>query len=873
MPSIPLVPPDPTLLFTNSGMVQFKDVFLGRTQPVQVRVVNAQKCMRVAGKHNDLDDVGRDGHHHTFFEMLGNWSFGDYYKEEAISWAWDLLTGVWGLPRDRLWATCFEDEHGEIPRDDEAAAVWRRQPGFDPSHVLFFGRKENFWEMAEVGPCGPDSEIHIDLGPDACDRRSMVGHRCRVNGDCERFLELWNLVFIQYNRTGPTTLEPLPARHVDTGMGFERMVRVLQGARTNYDTDLFQPLMRRVQQLSGQTDVARAADPVPYRVIADHGRAAAFLIADGVVPGNEGRNYVLRMVIRRAARFGRRIGLDRPFLAAIADEVADAMGDAYPELRRHQAFIREVLTGEEERFAQTLQSGLARLEEAIAATRARGQTHLAGEDVFRLYDTYGFPREMTQDAAREVGLEVEWEGFEREMERQRERARARSAFRSAASTQIPERLVETRSETEFLGYGKTRSRGTVVAIVRGAEAVDTAAVGDEVGVLLNRSPFYAEAGGQVGDTGVLRSARSVVEVRDTQRLAPDSVMHLGTIREGRLRVGDRVRAEVDAPRRREIMRHHTATHLLHKALRETLGEHTRQAGSLVAADRLRFDFAHAQPLTTDQRKGIERRVNEKVLEAIPVRAEILPYDEAVRRGAIALFGEKYGERVRVVSIGDYSRELCGGTHLQSTAEVGLFIVTQESGIASGIRRIEAVAGWAAYERAARQAALVEEMAERLRSAPEEVPARLERMQQRLRGLDREVEALRRRGTGADLDRALSEASDVEGVRVVTARFDGLTPEDLRAVGDRLRTRVGSGALVLGGTQDGRVTLVAMVTRDLSDRIRAGDLIRPVAEIVGGSGGGRADLAEAGGRSPERLDEALARVPGVIRQMLAHPAGR
>ncbi|MDR5684102.1 MAG: alanine--tRNA ligase [Armatimonadota bacterium] len=872
VPSMSLVPPDPTLLFTNSGMVQFKDVFLGRARPAHPRVVDVQKCMRVAGKHNDLDDVGRDGYHHTFFEMLGNWSFGDYYKEEAIAWAWELMTEVWGLPRDRLWATCFEDERGEIPRDDEAADIWRAQPGFDPSHVLFFGRKENFWEMADVGPCGPDSEIHIDLGPDACDKRGVSGHVCRVNGDCERFLELWNLVFIQYNRTGPTTLETLPAKHVDTGMGFERIVRVLQGVPTNYDTDLFQPLMRRVQELSGQTEAQRRADPVPYRVIADHARAAAFLVADGVVPGNEGRNYVLRMVVRRAARFGRRLGLDHPFLADVADQVVLVMGDAYPELRRHQAFIREVLTGEEERFAQTLHSGLGRLDVAIASARARGQTRLSGEEAFRLYDTYGFPREMTQDIAREAGLEVDWEGFEREMERQRERARAQSAFRSEHAPAALRALVESH-RTEFVGYRRHAARATVVAILRGTEMADAAQDGDEVGVVLDRTPFYAEAGGQVGDTGTLRFPKGRVEVRDTQKPAGEVVIHFGVVRGGILRVGDRVTARVDSARRREIMRHHTATHLLHRALREVLGEHARQAGSLVAPDRLRFDFIHLKPLTADEKRRIERRVNEKVLEAIPVRAQILPYQQAIERGAMALFGEKYGERVRVVSIGEYSRELCGGTHLRNTAEVGLFRITQDSGVAAGIRRVEAVAGWAAYEWAARQAVLVEEVADRLRSSPEEVPARLERLQRRLHALERELQTLQRSAAAADIDRTLSGAAEVEGVRVVTARFDGLSREALRGLGDRLRSRLGSGALVLGGAQDGKVALVAMVTRDLCDRIRAGDLIRPVAEIVGGSGGGRAEVAEAGGRNPDRLDEALARVPHVLREMLARPANR
>jgi alanyl-tRNA synthetase len=632
-------------------------------------------------------------------------------------------------------------------------------------------------------------------------------------------------------------------------------------------------MMRRVQEMSRHVDAEREDDPVPYRVIADHARGAAFLVADGVAPGNEGRGYVLRMIIRRAARFGRRIGLDRPFLADVADEVVRAMGDAYPEVRQHQNFIREVLTGEEERFAQTVQSGLGRLEEAITSARARGHARLSGEEVFRLYDTYGFPREMTQDVAREAGLEVDWDGFEREMTRQRERARAQSAFRSAGSPAPIQMLSEASRGTEFLGYRKHAARATVLAIVSGPEAVLAAGEGEEVGVVLDRTPFHAEAGGQVGDTGVLRSRGVTVEVQDTQKPAGDVIVHFAVVRGGTLRVGDRVTAQVDTARRREIMRHHTATHLLHRALRETLGEHARQAGSLVAPDRLRFDFVHLHPLTADQKSRIERRVNEKVLEAIPVRARILPYREAVERGAMALFGEKYGDRVRMISIGDYSRELCGGTHLKSTGDVGLFRITQESSVAAGVRRVEAVAGWAAYEWVARQAALVEEVAERLRSAPGEIPARLERLQRRLRAIEREVDALQRRSAATDLDRALSGAADVEGIRVVTARFDGLGPDALRSMGDRLRARLGSGAVVVGATQDGKVALVAMVTRDLCDQIRAGDLIQPVAEIVGGSGGGRAEVAEAGGREPEKLDEALARVPDVLREMLARTGSR
>jgi alanyl-tRNA synthetase len=865
VPSASLVPDDPTLLFTNSGMVQFKDVFLGTGTRPYKRAVDVQKCLRVSGKHNDLDDVGRDGYHHTFFEMLGNWSFGDYYKAEAIAWAWELLTEVWGLPKERLWATCFEDELGEIPRDDEAAEIWLRQPGFDPSHLLFFGRKENFWEMAEVGPCGPDSEIHIDRGPEFCDQRHVPGHVCRVNGGCARFLELWNLVFIQYNRTGPATLEPLPAKHVDTGMGMERLVAVLQGAPDNYGTDLFLPLLRRTQELAGHSDRDRQAHIVAYRVIADHARAAAFLIADGVVPTNEGRGYVLRMILRRAARFGRTIGLDRPFLAEVADVVVREMGDAYPELRQQRDFLREVITTEEERFSQTLTSGLARLEELIQQAKAEGRSVLAGSDVFRLYDTYGFPKEMTQDIAREHGLGIDWAGFEAALSEQRERARAQAPFRLEEHplTQLTRRGVRT----EFVGYRKLRARGRVLAIVRNGRLVDEVREGEEAEVVLDRTPFYAEAGGQVGDTGHFRWRGGVLEVRDTQRPVEGVVAHRGIVRKGSLRVGQRVEASVDEARRRDTMRHHTATHLLHKALREVLGEHARQAGSLVAPDRLRFDFLHLQPLSKEQLRAIEDEVNAKILDAIPVRVRFLPYEEALRRGAVALFGEKYGDVVRMVSVGEYSRELCGGTHVRNTGEIGSFWITQETGVASGVRRIEAVCGWAALRHLRSMGDLVEGLAAKLRASPEEVPARVDRLQARVRELERALESLRHQAAAEEVERLVQSAQEVDGVRVVVARFDGLPQDALRAVGDRLRDRIQSGVVVVGGAHNGRVALVAMVTKDLLDRVQAPDVVRAVAELVGGTGGGRPELAQAGGRDPARLDEALSRTPEIVRLLV------
>ncbi|MEJ2011946.1 MAG: alanine--tRNA ligase, partial [Anaerolineales bacterium] len=627
VPSMSLVPGgDQTLLFTNSGMVQFKDVFLGTGSRPYTRVADAQKCMRVAGKHNDLDDVGRDDTHHTFFEMLGNWSFGDYYKAEAIPWAWQLLTEVWGLPRENLWATCFEDEEGQIPRDDEAAEIWARQPGFNTDQLLFFGREENFWEMADTGPCGPDSEIHLDRGPEYCDKSDVKGHVCRVNGDCQRFLELWNLVFIQYNRSSPTDLQPLPAKHVDTGMGFERLVSVIQNVDSNYLTDLFQPMIQKVRKLAGHEENQVMEHFTPYRVIADHARAAAFLIADGVVPGNVGRNYVSRMIIRRASRFGSMIGLDEPFLAEIAETVIENYGEAYPELQRNRKAIRETLSEEEERFHRTIDSGIAHLYELMQEVRSKGTQVLPGDRTFELYATFGLPLEITRDIARESELQVDEAGFHRAMEEHRIASGAGDAMGELVEHDIDiyRNLLKTLKEADKLPpdgvqydpYEERTREGEVLAILRGNQVVDEANTGDEIGVVLPSTPFYVEAGGQVSDTGLIQAAGKSaweIAVTDTRQPVSGLIIHTGKVVSGQPRLGDRARASINADRRLDIMRNHTATHLLHAALRKVLGEHVRQAGSLVAPDRLRFDFTHSHAMTEEELERVERWVNEAIL--------------------------------------------------------------------------------------------------------------------------------------------------------------------------------------------------------------------------------------------------------------------
>ena len=891
VPSMSLVPGgDATLLFTNSGMVQFKDVFLGADQRPYTRVADAQKCMRVAGKHNDLDDVGRDDSHHTFFEMLGNWSFGDYYKKEAITWAWQLLTDVYGLPKDKLWATCFEDEQGVIPRDDEAAEIWRSQPGFDPSHLLFFGRKENFWEMAEIGPCGQDSEIHIDRGPEFCDKQGVYGHVCRVNGDCKRFLELWNLVFIQYNRTGPKAadLSLLPKKHVDTGLGLERIVSVMQGVDSNYKTDLFSPLLDKVQAMTGHTDEERAANLTPYRVVADHARAAAFLIADGVAPGNTGRNYICRMVIRRAARFGGKIGFQEPFLAPVAEVVIANYGEAYPELAQHRSAILRTITLEEERFRRTVDVGVANLGALLTDLAEHGETTLAGEEAFNLYATYGLPLEITRDIARERGLEVDEPGF----------ARAREAHAEASRTEVAVsdgKEIEnyTRLAKELQAAGVLSPEGAeydpynqmelddepVLALLKDSQSVKSAKTGDKVEVVLGRTCFYIASGGQIADTGVIARYENdeaeeplwEIRVDDVRQAAAGLIVQAGVVTTGAPKVGDLAWASVDQDRRWDVMRNHTATHLLHSELRYVLGEHARQAGSLVAPDRLRFDFNHNGMLTQEQLEQISRLVNEAILANYPVRVEYLEREQAIRAGAMALFGEKYGATVRTIQIGEpevFSFELCGGTHVPETADIGPFVLVSEEAVSAVARRIEAVTGRAALDLIQQRLAALENVATYLKANVGEVDRKVLAVIDERDTLQKDNDRLRRELARRELEAMLDKIERVNEVPVLAGVIKQANADTLREMTDWFRARVPSGVVVLGSVFDNRPHFVASVTEDLVKRgLDAGQIVRVVAKVVGGGGGGKPTLAQAGGKDPTRLNEALALVKATVAQIL------
>lgn len=867
---------DQTLLFTNAGMVQFKDVFLGTDHRPYSRAVNSQKCMRVAGKHNDLDDVGRDDTHHTFFEMLGNWSFGDYYKKEAIAWAWELLTEVWGLDKSRLWTTYFLDEKGEIPTDEEAATNWRLQPGIDPAHVLPFGRKENFWEMAEIGPCGPCSEIHIDRGVEYCDRSNEPGHVCRVNGDCKRFTELWNLVFIQYNRLSPTQLEPLPACHVDTGMGLERIVSVLQGVRSNYATDLLSPVMDRIQTLTGDTPELRQAHLTPYRVLTDHSRAAAFLIADGVVPGNTGRGYICRMIIRRAARFGSKLGLNDPFLAKLAEVVIENYGDAYPELVRNRKAILDNLTREEIRFRRTVEGGISQLDELLKQLVEEGSTILDGELAFDLYATHGLPLEITRDIAREQGLDVDEDDFRKAMEEHRLISGSGKAFgtmggddvdvfRSVfeelmAGGKLPERGVE------YLPYlddgGDGRLDGEVLAIIHEGISIDEANEGDLIDVILPKTIFYVESGGQVSDTGVIQSNSGwTIQVQEMRKPAAGIIVHRGVVIKGNPKVGDSAQAIVDIERRLDIMRNHTATHLLHAELRRVLGEHARQAGSLVAPDRLRFDFSHPEAVTPEQLEEIEAGVNRVILENRKLRIATKPLTQAINEGAMALFGEKYAEDVRTITIGDteelLSYELCGGTHVDETGIIGLFLIVSEGSAAAGIRRIEAVTGRAAYQQIQKRWKVLKVAAGTLNCGIDEIPEKIESTLNQLEQVRKQAHKLRLDQAVMEFDRRLQDVPLINGVPVLTAQLFNADPDTLRLMADRFREKYQSGVVVLGTVYQDRPLVIAAVTEDLIKRgVHAGDLVRFIAPAMGGSGGGRPNLAQAGGKEPSHLEDAL-----------------
>ena len=869
--SASLVPAgDPTLLFTNAGMVPFKDVFLGLESRPYRRATSVQKCMRVSGKHNDLENVGPSPRHHTFFEMLGNFSFGDYFKREAIAFAWEFATRTLGLPPDRLVLTV-------LAGDDEAAAAWAAL-GVPDARVLRMGETTNFWMMGDVGPCGPTSELHYDGGAAAC-TCGRPDCSVRLDNNCGRWLEIWNLVFMQYMQAPDGTRTPLPRPGVDTGMGLERIASVIEGVPTNYDTSLFLPILDRIQAVLGHTAAERAAHAIAYRVLADHGRAMTFLTADGVVPGNEGRAYVLRMIIRRAVRFARRAGATQPVLGALADAVTATMGPVYPELVAQRAFVHNVLGAEEARFDQTLEAGLGRLDDVIAEVKRASRRVIPGADVFRLYDTYGFPPDLTRDVAREHGLEIDEAGFAEEMARQKARSRATDGFAdNLAQRAHYERAREFTTPTEFVGYDGLTADARVLAVSDGSRWVDAAKAGEPVEVVTDRTPFYAEAGGQVGDTGEIRvldkdgGPAAVVTVEDTKRPVPGLTVHYGRVTSGTLRTSDAVRLIVEASRRRDITRNHTATHLLHAALREVLGEHARQAGSLVAPDRLRFDFAHVRALTADERERIETRVNELVLAAQPVTTEIKPYREAVASGAMALFGEKYGDEVRVVGVNGYSRELCGGTHVRTTAEIGLFLIASEGSVGAGIRRIEAVTGRAAVARARGTEAALRQAADVLRAAPDDVPARVRALAERAQSLERQDA---RTPAGPDIEAILRAATDVDGITVAGVAVPDADPSTLRALGDRMRGRLDSAVLVAATIGNGRMEVIVMATPGAVARgAEARRVMQVLNRRLGTRGGGRAELAQGGGGDPSRLPPVLADIGAVVREALAgYAAGR
>ncbi len=891
IPSASLVPVgDPTLLLTNAGMNQFKNIFLGREEPRFRRVTDAQKCMRVSGHLNDLEEVGHSPYHHTFFEMMGNWSFGDYYKKEAIAWAWELVTGVWEMDKTRLWATVFQDDQGDLPPDDEALGHWLTETDITPDHVLRYGRKDNFWSMGPTGPCGPCSEIHYDRGPEYCDKQDVPGHVCTVNGDCPRFLEFWNLVFIQYDRDAAGKLAELPARHIDTGLGLDRATAISQDARANYETDLFSPILDRIQEMLGHSDEERAPHEVSYRVIADHSRSVTFLVGDGVIPGNEGRNYVLRMILRRAARFGRKIGFSEPFLGELAKVVIDKMGVYYADLPRRADFILNIIRQEEERFQRTLGVGLTLLDEIIAGLQARGESVIPGADAFRLYDTFGFPLDITRDVAAEVGMTLDEPAFRAALEEQRRRGRASQHFVAANGADVDAyvRLFENLKAEGRLGADgvehmcreATELETIVLALLRGGVPVTQAEPGDTVEVVLAATPFYVESGGQVSDMGTIglyvaseEDPRWEIEVDDMRLPVPGLIVHVGRVVEGRPQVKDAAWALVDFERRMDVARNHSATHLLHSELRYILGEHVQQAGSLVAPDRLRFDFTHGGMLTQEELDAVEQSVNDAILANYPLEAQQTSYQEAVSGGAMALFGEKYGEHVRVVRIGDpgdpFSQELCGGTHVFQTGDIGLFRIVTETSVGAGVRRIEAVTGRAAQQLVQRRLGVLDRAGTHLGCPPEDVERAVLRLMGEVHDLQKETAELRRELARMEFEVVLQQVQDVAGVQVLAAQVKAGDVDMLREMTDWFRNRLGSGVIVLGAVISDKPSLVAAVTPDLVERgLKAGAIVQQVARVVGGGGGGRPTLAQAGGRDASRLDEALAQVVRLVGQVMA-----
>ena len=839
-----LVPADdPTLLFTNAGMVQFKDVFLGREKQPYTRATSSQRCVRAGGKHNDLENVGYTARHHTFFEMLGNFSFGDYFKEEAIHFAWSFLTEELGIPEQRLWVTVFED-------DQQAEDIWLKQLKVSPQRFSRLGAEGNFWSMGDVGPCGPCTEIFYDHG-----EAIAGGPPGSPDEDGDRYIEIWNLVFMQYDRDKSGELTALPRPSVDTGAGLERLAAVMQGVHNNYQIDLFQGLIQAVAKLAGTDDLTQSS----LQVVADHIRSCAFLIHDGVLPSNEGRGYVLRRIIRRAVRHGYQLGIREIFFFKLVQTLCEVMGDAYPDLKESQQRIEAALKQEEQRFAETLEQGMKILDDSVTALSG---TIIPGDVVFKLYDTYGFPVDLTADYAREHNLSVDVDGFEKAMNEQRSRARAAGSFDADFAQHI-----NIEGATEFTGYDNTRFDSKITALFVDGQAVEHITPGQQAMLVLEQTPFYAESGGQVGDTGQLIAGEAVFRVADTHKQTNGVFVHYGEMVAGELQQGSCCQATIDVSRRADIALNHSATHLMHAALRQVLGEHVAQKGSLVDAERLRFDFAHNQPINIEQIKEVERIVNQQIRLNAEVRADEMDKTEALKAGAMALFGEKYGDIVRVLRIGDFSTELCGGTHVSRAGDIGVFKIISETGTASGVRRIEAVTGAAAIERIEQSDTMLEQIAGRLKSGRENLTQRVDAMLDKNRQLEKELEQLKSKLASSSGNALTDQAVDINGIKVLAAKLDNVEPKALREIVDQLKNKLGSSAIVVATVNGENVSLVAGVSKDQTDRIKAGELVNVVATQVGGKGGGRPDMAQAGGNNPSALDAALAGVADWVQEKL------
>jgi alanyl-tRNA synthetase len=855
VPSSGLIPKDdPTLLFTNSGMVQFKNCFLGLEDRGYTRAASSQKSVRAGGKHNDLENVGFTARHHTFFEMLGNFSFGDYFKKESISWGWEFLTEKMGLPKEKLWITIYQE-------DDEAFEIWNKIMGVPADRIVRMGMDSNFWMMGETGPCGPCSEILYDQGPGVgCGRPE-----CSVECNCDRHLELWNHVFTQFDRDKDGHFHPLPKPNIDTGMGLERLAAVIQGVSSNYDSDLFTPIIRFVSKISGKAYGTSEDSDVSMRVIADHSRAVTFLIGDGCLPSNEGRGYVLRRILRRAARHGKLLGLDKPFLNEVVSVVVETMKDAYPDLSDKESFIRKVIVNEEQRFIETLDSGLKILSEEVATLKKSGQPIVPGEVVFKLYDTFGFPVDLTADIVKKDRLTLDMEGFEKAMEAQREKAR--ESWKGSGEQAIADsykKLAVRGVSTEFNGFhGVTEATSCITAILKKDETVDALAEGENAEIFVEETPFYGEKGGQVGDTGVIEGEGFRFEVWDTQWPLDNLITHIGKLKKGTIKVGDRALMKVDRAIRRATEAHHSGTHVLNAALKKTLGDHIKQSGSLVNPERLRFDFTHFSKIDEAEMDKIEIIANQIIRENAAVETRLLPREEAMKTGAAAVFDEKYGEVVRLVKMGDFSMELCGGTHVERTGDIGALKVISESSVAAGVRRIEAVTGEEALKYFKKVETELKKSAALLKANPLELSERIEKIQKHQKELEKEIDSLNSRLATKDLSDLFKKVKEIKGIRVLATVVDAADVKTLRDFGDKLRDKIQSGIILIGSKAGDNAMLLCLVTKDLTDKYHAGNIIKEIAPIVGGSGGGRPDMAQAGGPKPEKLKQALKKLQEII----------